>query len=239
MNQGQFVEANGLLMIQQFINILNEAFPMMPVKKMLIELLKEEIENQILNGTVFEAKDKNKLFCFTLYMLSGVLYQFSEDEFYLNLVVLLNALFRMTNRLLNQNYKVITKYKKKSGVVSGCKAQVHSNLEDDPTQKEFYDQLKELRRLLSGYVIDEQLNSDVELRNIQIEDPDLRKFLDSLGGFQKIYQTILYIWLQFKSIFRNDDVNYLFEGMQQLVLKSQDLTSPVQSFSRYLDQDLI
>lgn len=27
--------------------------------------------------------------------------------------------------------------------------------------------------------------------------------------------------------------------MQQLVLKSQDLTSPVQSFSRYLDQDLI
>ena len=88
-------------MIQQFINIVNEAFPTMPVKKMLIELLKEEIENQILNGIVFEAKDKNKLFCFTLYMLSGVLYQFSEEEFYLNLVVLLNALFRMTNRLLN------------------------------------------------------------------------------------------------------------------------------------------
>lgn len=47
--------------------------------------------------------------------------------------------------------------------------------------------MKELRKLLSGYVIDEQLNSDVELRNIQIEDSDLKKFLDSLGGFQKIY----------------------------------------------------
>ncbi|CAL5989250.1 Conserved_hypothetical protein [Hexamita inflata] len=228
---GKFFQLSGFLVVHQFVHELNLQFPNLPVKQVMNLLVKEEIEHQILNTVSFTSKQK--MFCFTIYMLSGIVFQFDEPEFYLNLTILLENLYRIINKIFKPELRTM---KKRSGFCRGPEHEMdfeneHANIKD------FYPLIQKFSNNLKPFVRD-TINSEITLK-FEIYDGDLNKLLKSLGGFKKIYQTILWIWLCFKSIFRTQDVNYLFEGIQQLIINANDLNSYVQPFISHLDEQMI
>ena len=99
------------------------------MKKAINLLLKEEIEQQLLNESSFT--DKHKMMAFLTYMLSGVVFNFTEQEFYFNVVVLLENLYKLLCKIL---IKDVEQVEKKKGF-SGCKAQPS---DEECTGKRFY-----------------------------------------------------------------------------------------------------
>ena len=79
-------------------------FPSAPVKDTLTRLLKEGVEEQLLN--INQYIDKYQFFGHIVYMLSGVLLHFNEEEFYLNVVVLIESFYLLLINVL----KVPEKY---------------------------------------------------------------------------------------------------------------------------------